>query len=33
MRNLPFHPAAAGSQTSDLISESADGRRVMENRQ
>src|SRR4030095_5274724 len=33
MRNLPFHTAAAGSLTSDLISESADGQRVSEPRQ
>ncbi len=33
MRNLPFHLAAGGSHTSDLISESADGRSVIETRQ
>ena len=33
MRNLPFHTAWGGSQTSDLISESAVGRSVMERRQ
>jgi len=33
MRSLPFHSEAGGNQTSDLISESAAGRRMMETRQ